>query len=979
MTTLHFLFEPLQDWAAFVCWQSFLLLGLPVVLERFFRRSPWQAHLLLTLGIFASVLGPAVSLLVFRYSGGVVSPDSLFALEKQAAGPALLLGPTILGGGILFSLVLLHGIISARRLMFHAKPFPDRESQEALLEGSRMMRNVSLPVLFTSPSVKSPTVWSWGLHPAVLLPESLCETLTHEERDGIFLHEIAHITRGDHWAGFLSRLCGVVLFWNPLYWLALKLADLSADRACDLLVLSQEKISPEIYGETLLRLAAGEKHRPALQYLSRKEQLMKRIDTILDFEENQRRFSVARTPSRILGITAMALCLVASLAFCQEKKTEKITTETKSEKKVDEKPAYEKAADALIERFNRNDFSDAAFTQAMKDGNASDIARSLWDDFTKQFGPFIRSKVVKTESLLEFKRVHERCEFKNGSAVLMVVVDKNDLIAGLFVLSVDKKKAAPKVDSYRVDKSLAEFPDKNDFSTPETAYAAYERTLCVQNEKDFAKNLYKISVPEIKRDATKPLEADWAKVLLAAKILSVCRCDDRAIVVAELEGENVRKPFNVRWFRKIDDRWLNAGNDRVDSEDDAKNLFEKFVGRRAKENPADNADAEKIDSQARSSIWLLDQEAQDRPPHIELWDGKTNMMNMVLAMRFGGKKWLELSKEQQKTLGFLGKQQELGAEWFRKMRDEQNAELIEAEEAVKALIPSDDPFFKKATEEQKKVYIEAASKVFLLFERYVQNEVTETLTPEQLSKLRSLEFTALPGIGEPTPHMFDSLGLSEEQRKKVEAIKREFEPEFLKLLDEQMELRREHLVLYTQGKNSEADRKDYNVRYKEQETRRIEFAERLKERLENDVLTEEQRVKAKKLADEIPGSLKQLFFKAGQSSEKPAPNVVRFEPPLEAKDVDHESVTEIRVTFDRDMDTGGYSWCGGGDDFPGAADKTPCWIGKRTCVLPAKLEPGKTYRLSINAPSFKNFRSEGGVPVEPVPYSFTTQTGKTEK
>lgn len=691
MNTLFFLLESLRDWAAFAVWQSFLFLGLAVTLERFFRRSPWQAHLMLTLAMFASVLAPSVSFLIGRSGGGALSPGSIFALETRSAGIPSLLAPAILVGGTLLFLFLLRGVVSARRLMFHAKPFPDRESQEALLEGSRMMQNVSLPVLFTSPAVKSPTVWSWGLHPAVLLPESLSLKLSPEERDSVFLHELAHITRRDHWATLLNRFCGIFLFWNPLYWVALKLADLAADRACDLLVLSREKVSPEVYGETLLRLAAGEKTRPVLQYLSRKEQLMKRIDTILDFEENKKAFSVTAAPLKTFGMLVAAVFLVTTLAFCQEKGTETPT--------APEKPSYEKAADDMVARFAKNNFSDDAFTPSMKDGKASDIAKSLWDDFTKQFGAFVRAKAVKTESLLEFKRVHEKCEFQRGSVVLMVVVDKNDLVAGLFVMSVDKTDSMPEIDSYRVDKNLADFPEKRDFSTPEAAYAAFERTMCVQEEKDFAKNLYEICVPDVKRDTSKPLPADWANVLLDAEILCVHRYgDNRAIVVAKLEGENVRKPFNVRWFKKIDDRWLNAGNDRVDSEEAAGELFENAAKRWSQEKPADTRNAKKSSN---------------------------------------------------------------------------------------------------------------------------------------------------------------------------------------------------------------------------------------------------------------------------------TPTVVKFEPASGAKDVDPESVTELRVTFDRDMDTGGFSWCGGPPLFPETTDN-PRWIDKRTCVLPVKLEEKRFYRLSINAPSFKNFKSEDGVPVEPVSYSFTT-------
>lgn len=105
------------------------------------------------------------------------------------------------------------------------------------------------------------------------------------------------------------------------------------------------------------------------------------------------------------------------------------------------------------------------------------------------------------------------------------------------------------------------------------------------------------------------------------------------------------------------------------------------------------------------------------------------------------------------------------------------------------------------------------------------------------------------------------------------------------------------------------------------------------------------------------------------------PQVIRFDPPNGAKDVS-TAVSELRVTFNVPMG-GGCSWCTVGDtdtDFPkGPAGKNMHWTeDKKTCVLPVDLKPGMTYRLSLNAPEYKNFQSDAGVALEPVIYTFTT-------
>jgi hypothetical protein len=91
-----------------------------------------------------------------------------------------------------------------------------------------------------------------------------------------------------------------------------------------------------------------------------------------------------------------------------------------------------------------------------------------------------------------------------------------------------------------------------------------------------------------------------------------------------------------------------------------------------------------------------------------------------------------------------------------------------------------------------------------------------------------------------------------------------------------------------------------------------------------------------------------------------------------ATDVD-PNLKVLRVTFDRPM-AGGFSWTGGGEQFPTIpAGQKPRWSAdKKTCTLPVDLQPNKQYRLGLNSPSFKNFASAKGVPLDPVVYEFRT-------
>ncbi len=92
---------------------------------------------------------------------------------------------------------------------------------------------------------------------------------------------------------------------------------------------------------------------------------------------------------------------------------------------------------------------------------------------------------------------------------------------------------------------------------------------------------------------------------------------------------------------------------------------------------------------------------------------------------------------------------------------------------------------------------------------------------------------------------------------------------------------------------------------------------------------------------------------------KTAPEIVSVTPAIGAKEVD-PGVKELRVTFDQDMSTDGYSWTDGGEVFPKTTGK-PHWADARTCVLPVALERARFYRVGINSESHKKFRGINGI------------------
>ena len=113
-----------------------------------------------------------------------------------------------------------------------------------------------------------------------------------------------------------------------------------------------------------------------------------------------------------------------------------------------------------------------------------------------------------------------------------------------------------------------------------------------------------------------------------------------------------------------------------------------------------------------------------------------------------------------------------------------------------------------------------------------------------------------------------------------------------------------------------------------------------------------------------------------RNAEAKKPKIVSVEPANGATDVD-PATTEIRVTFDRQMGKG-FSWCtaDGYRTYPPMQEDAgpPYWTKDgKTCVRDKlALEPNTTYNLWFNSERFQAFRSDEGVPLEPVSYTFTT-------
>ncbi len=107
------------------------------------------------------------------------------------------------------------------------------------------------------------------------------------------------------------------------------------------------------------------------------------------------------------------------------------------------------------------------------------------------------------------------------------------------------------------------------------------------------------------------------------------------------------------------------------------------------------------------------------------------------------------------------------------------------------------------------------------------------------------------------------------------------------------------------------------------------------------------------------------------------PVVLSVEPKVGATDVDPD-IKEIRVTFSKKMTDKSWSWPTGNKYAAPKVEGGTIHFERdgRTCVMPVKLEAGKTYVVGINSERFHGFQDAQGHPALPYLLVFRTKGGR---
>src|SRR5277367_1683146 len=144
--------------------------------------------------------------------------------------------------------------------------------------------------------------------PTLLLPGGVREKFDATELRLIFLHELAHLKRGDVIVQMLIALLQILHWFNPVLWFAFRRMRIDREPATDALVLSRAgEEEKERYGLMLIKL---------LEHFNQRHSLPTLVGILEDKDQFKRRFSlIARFTRGAYGWSLLGVLLIVTLGI----------------------------------------------------------------------------------------------------------------------------------------------------------------------------------------------------------------------------------------------------------------------------------------------------------------------------------------------------------------------------------------------------------------------------------------------------------------------------------------------------------------------------------------------------------------------------------------------------------------------------------------------------------------------------------------
>jgi bla regulator protein BlaR1 len=242
--------------------------------------------------------------------------------------------------------------------------FADARAELNIRRSIRLIENSQI----TSPAIM-------GLFaPTLLLPAHVRDKFDPRELRLIFLHELAHLQRGDLLVQALIALLQILHWFNPVLWYAFRRIRIDREPATDALVLSRAgEAEKERYGLMLIKL---------LEHFNQRHSLPTLVGILEDQDQFKRRFTlIAQFTRRAYAWSLLGVLLIALLAITcltKSKATEITTTPNAAKNASNSNAEIQTSANRALPV----DLTGAVTLRQAIDWDRADFAKNLLDSGT---------------------------------------------------------------------------------------------------------------------------------------------------------------------------------------------------------------------------------------------------------------------------------------------------------------------------------------------------------------------------------------------------------------------------------------------------------------------------------------------------------------------------------------------------------------------------------------------------------------------
>ena len=209
-----------------------------------------------------------------------------------------------IAGTLLFSLRIFMGLAFVEKLR-QGSTLLQNEWSEYIQQRTKELQIDRIISLAESASIQAPVVIGY-LKPLILIPIGMCSSLSTEQLETIFLHELMHVRRKDYLINLVQAFVEAIYFFNPFVWILSEIIKREREHCCDDAVVRLHGNAAEYARAlTMLEEARLSKTGLSLSLAENKNQLLKRIKRLMEksVKNNYSRERIIPALLLVIGLT----------------------------------------------------------------------------------------------------------------------------------------------------------------------------------------------------------------------------------------------------------------------------------------------------------------------------------------------------------------------------------------------------------------------------------------------------------------------------------------------------------------------------------------------------------------------------------------------------------------------------------------------------------------------------------------------------